>query len=171
MSVMYIVAMLWGVDRVFRYIGFLALGAFLADKKVDKKIQGQASVLQIFEVLVLLGVNFTLAYFALKTGIMWFITATVGIAGVMILSLLIDYNVILQYFGRISLVVLCIHGPVYRIIVKLVSIPLHMGADAVRGKFMLALIAVAITMVLCNVVYEIVVRIVPWMIGKRKKIQ
>lgn len=80
----------------------------------------------------------------------------------------IDHNVILQYFGRISLVVLCIHRLVYRIIVKLVSIPLHMETDTVRENFILVLIVVTITMMLCGVVYEIIVRTVPWMIGKQK---
>lgn len=172
MSVIYIVvplpAMLWGFDRVFRYIGFYALGAFLVDKKVEQRIQAQAGVLQILEVLVLLGINFTLAYLVLKTGIMWFVTVAIGIAGVMILSVVIDHNVILQYFGRISLVVLCIHGLVYRIIVKLVSIPLHMGTDAVRENFILVMLVVVLTLLVCAAVYEVVIRATPWMIGKSK---
>ncbi|WP_293729844.1 acyltransferase family protein, partial [uncultured Phascolarctobacterium sp.] len=173
MSVMYIVVplpvMLWGFDRVFRYIGFYALGTFFKDKSADKKIQGQTSVWLIFEVLVLLGGNFVLAYLALKTGIMWFVTATVGIVGVLILSLMIDQNDILQYFGRISLVVLCIHGPVYRVIVKLVSIPLHMGTDAVRENLVLSLIVVVVTMMICSKVYKSIIRITPWIIGKENK--
>lgn len=120
-------------------------------------------------VLVLLGVNFVLAYLALETGIMWFVTAIVGVAGVMILSLTIRQNAVLQYFGRISLVVLCIHGPVYRVIVKLASISLHIGTDAVRKNLFLALIVIAITMMICGMAYEIIIRIAPWMIGKRRE--
>ena len=78
-------------------------------------------------------------------------------------------NKILQYFGRISLIVLCIHGPVYRIVVKVVSIPLHMGTDAVRDNFLLAMIVVTVTMFICSVAYEVVMRIAPWMVGKKKK--
>lgn len=77
-------------------------------------------------------------------------------------------NKILQYFGRISLIVLCIHGPVYRIVVKIVSIPLHMGTDAVRENILLAMIVVAVTMLICSVAYEVVVRIAPWMVGKKR---
>ena len=78
-------------------------------------------------------------------------------------------NRILQYFGRISLIVLCIHGPVYRIVVKILSILLRMETDAVRGNFLLAMIVVAATMMVCSAAYEVVVRIVPWMIGKKRK--
>lgn len=99
---------------------------------------------------------------------MWFVTALIGVAAMVLISLVINENKILQYFGRISLIVLCIHGPVYRIVVKIVSIPLHMGTDAVRESFLLAVIVVAVTMMICSAAYEIVVRIAPWMVGKKK---
>ena len=80
--------------------------------------------------VVLLALNFSLSLHNLTTGIMWFVTAFIGVASMILSSLFINENKILQYFGRISLIVLCIHGPVYRIVVKIVSIPLHMGTDA-----------------------------------------
>lgn len=49
---------------------------------------------------------------------------------------------------------------------KIVSIPLHMGTDAARENFLLAAIVVAATMFICSVAYEVIVRIVPWMVGK-----
>ena len=72
-------------------------------------------------------------------GIMWFVTAMIGVAAVILISQLINENRILQYFGRISLIILCIHGPVYRIVVKIVSILLNLGTDAVRENFLLAM--------------------------------
>lgn len=54
------------------------------------------------------------------------------------------------------------------LVVKIVSIPLHMSTDAVRENFLLAMVVVAVTMLICSIAYEIVVRIVPWMIGKKK---
>lgn len=110
--------------------------------------------------------NFLLSFFDLNTGIMWFV---IGVSGVAILSLMIDSNKILQYLGRMSLVILCIHGPVYRIMVKLLSISLHMNTDGVRGNFVLVMLVVAVTAVICAAVYEVVLRIAPWMIGKRNK--
>lgn len=95
-------------------------------------------------------------------------TALIGVTAMILISQFINENKILQYFGRISLIVLCIHGPVYRILVKIVSIPLRMSTDAVRVNFLLAMIVVAVTMLICSIAYEIVIRIAPWMVGKKR---
>ena len=154
----------WGINRVFKYIGFYAVGVFLTGREtkiVDRKIRtGVVAV-------VLLILNFFLSYHNLATGIMWLVTALIGVLALILISQLINQNRVLQYLGRISLIILCIHGPVYRIVVKIVSIPLHMGTDAVRENFLLAIIVVAVTMLICSVAYEIVVRIAPWMVGKK----
>lgn len=154
----------WGINRVFKYIGFYAVGVFLTGREtkiVDRKIRtGVVAV-------VLLILNFFLSYHNLATGIMWLVTALIGVLALILISQLINQNRVLQYLGRISLIILCIHGPVYRIVVKIVSIPLHMGTDAVRENFLLAMIVVAVTMLICSVAYEIVVRIAPWMVGKK----
>ena len=154
----------WGINRVFKYIGFYAVGVFLTGREtkiVDRKIRTGVVA------MVLLILNFFLSYHNLATGIMWFVTALIGVLALILISQLINQNRVLQYLGRISLIILCIHGPVYRVVVKIVSIPLHMGTDAVRGNFLLAMIVVAVTMLICSVAYEIVVRIAPWMVGKK----
>lgn len=66
------------------------------------------------------------------------------------------------------MVVLCIHGPVYRVIVKILSLPLGMDTDAVRENFILSMIVVVITLVICAAGYEILNRFMPWIIGKEK---
>ena len=169
MSLIYVVLPLpelpWGFNRVFKYIGFYAVGVLLAGREtriVDKKIRtGMVAI-------VLLIVNFFLSCYHLTMGIMWFVTALIGVAAVILISQLINKNRILQYFGRISLIILCIHGPVYRIVVKIVSILLNVGTDAVRENFLLAMVVVAITMAICSTAYEVVVRLAPWMVGKKK---
>ena len=50
--------------------------------------------------------------------------------------------------------------------VKIVSISLHMGTDVVRENFLLVM--VAITMAICSMAYEAVVRVAPWMVGRKK---
>ena len=170
MSLIYIVLPMtelpWGINRVFKYIGFYAVGVFLAGRETriaDRKIRtGMVTV-------ALIVLNFFLSLHNLTTGIMWFVTALIGVIAMILISQLINENKILQYFGRISLIVLCIHGPVYRIVVKIVSIPLHMSTDAVRENFLLAMIVVVVTLLICSVAYEIVIKITPWMIGKNRK--
>ena len=48
------------------------------------------------------------------------------------------------------------------------SISLHMGTDVVRENFLLVMVVVAITMAIYSMVYEAVVRVAPWMVGKKK---
>lgn len=157
--------LIWGIDRVFKYIGFYAVGVFIAGKSVKAvKKKVEAGIVAI----VLLALSFSLSCYHLTMGIMWFVTALIGVAAVILISQLINENRILQYFGRISLIILCIHGPVYRIVVKIVSILLNLGTDAVRENFLLAMVVVVITMAICSTAYEVVVRLAPWMVGKKK---
>ena len=167
MSLIYMVLpmpeIFWGVNRVFKYIGFYAIGVLLASKDAGV-VRRKLGVTII--ALILLAFNFFLSLYNLTTGIMWFVTGMIGVSSLVLISQLIYKNKILQYFVRISLIILCIHGPVYRIVAKVVSIPLHMSTDVVRENFCLAMVVVAITMIICSVAYEIVMRFAPWMLGK-----
>lgn len=169
MSLSYIVfpmpGLPWGIDRVFKYIGFYAVGVFFSGKGVSViKKKFEAGIIS----MILLALNFFLSFHNLTTGTMWFVTALIGVFAMVLLSQLINENRVFQYFGRISLIILCIHGPVYRIVVKIVSIPLHMSTDVVRENFLLAMVVVAITMAICSMAYGGVVRVAPWMVGKKK---
>lgn len=176
MSVLFLIVtfpgLFWCFDRVFKYIGFYAIGVYLSDYQPcsDLFISNihKNSWIKAIIAIGLLILNFILSYFNLTTGIMWFVTAIIGLAGVAIISLLINKNKILQYFGQISLVVLCIHGPIYRIIVKIISLPFHINTDTVRENFILSMVIVVITMLICSLVYEIIVRIIPCIIGKNR---
>lgn len=167
MSLIYIALpipeLFWGINRVFKYIGFYAIGVLLATKGAGV-VKNKIGVTLI--ALILLALNFYLSLYNLTTGIMWFITGLIGVSSLVLICQVINENRILQYFGRISLIILCIHGPVYRIVVKIVSIPLHMSTDTVRENIFLAMVVVAITMIICSLAYEIVMRVTPWMLGK-----
>lgn len=174
MSAAYIVVPLpgfpWGIDRVFKYLGFYAIGHAMACGGVEKRIKENSIGLNGIMCLILGTLNFGFSYLGLYKGIMWFITALIGVACVFVISQLISENKILQYFGRISLIVLCIHGPVYRVLVKLVSIPLGISTDAARSNVLIAAIVVILTLAICAVAYEVVIRIAPWAVGKKKRL-
>lgn len=158
---------LWGIDKVFQYLGFYAIGVILSKyTDISKLTVNRFQTLII--AFLLLAINFLLAEFGLVTGIMWFITALTGIVGVLLVSRVINSNKILQYFGRISLIILCTHGPIYRVIIKLVSILFHISTEGVRENFFLSMVAVIITLALCSLMYEIIIRIAPWMVGKER---
>lgn len=184
MSIIYILLVLigsplpelpWGIDRVFKYIGFYAAGVTLADCQVGDKGTGLFALCdtvsghKYISIMIASGLmicNFALSYFDLKTGVFWFITAFIGIAGVLIFSMAIKSRT-LQYLGQITLVVLCIHGSIYRVVCKLFSMPLRMDTDVLRSNIILAGAVVTVTLGISCIAYEIIKRFLPWMIGKK----
>lgn len=172
MSAVYVVKPLpslpWGLDRILKFIGFYAFGTLCAKQVINRRIEDLKISVRWIIAAVLLTASFTFSYGGLTKGVMWFVTAIIGFMAVLIISILINRNKALEYFGRISLVVLCIHGPVYRVIVKILSLPLGMDTDAVRENFILSMIVVVITLVICAAGYEILNRFMPWIIGKEK---
>lgn len=161
----------FGFNRVFKYIGFYFLGNILSEIKLDKLILKQGKVIKLVLFAMLMGANFLLSYFGLVKGIMWYITATLGVGAIIVISLIINHNKYLQFFGQISLVVLCIHGPVYRVIIKIASIVTHMSAGNIRGNFIAVCVIVAVTMLICCIVYNLLDKVAPIMLGKSKKEQ
>ena len=93
---------------MFKYIGFYAVGVLLAGMGVSviKKELG-AEIVEIG----LLALNYFLSIYT-NYRVMWFMTALIGVAGIILISQLINKSRILQYFGRISLLILCIREPV-----------------------------------------------------------
>ena len=87
----------------------------------------------------------------------------------LLLALLLKKNAVLEYLGRISLIALCVQGPIYRVLATLVSIPLQTSTDAVRSNFLLASRLVLMTLVLCILGYKFLDRFAPWAIGKTAK--
>lgn len=156
----------WGIDRVFKYIGFYALGCFLHGRNAVERLQDKPKYVIAILLSILLMMSIAAVCFGLINDAIWFVTGTMGTAIWTMVAVLIETNHILQYYGRISLVVLCVHGPVYRVIVKLLCIPLQMSTDAVRESFILAIIVGAVTLILCSVIYEGLLRSVPCILGK-----
>lgn len=158
--------MLWGLDRVFMYIAFYAIGDYISDDMIY--IYNFNKSIQIFIAFFMMVVNFILSYFSLTTGIMWFVAGSIGVGGAMIVYNLINKNKFLEYLGQISLLILCIHGPIYRVVVKIMSILINVNTDIIRQNFLMTIIVVIITLSICSIAYKIIIYIAPWMLGKRK---
>lgn len=158
--------MLWGLDRVFMYIAFYAIGNYISNDKLY--IYNLNKSIQIFIAFFMMVVNFILSYYSLTTGIMWFVAGSIGVGGVMIVSNLINKNKFLEYLGRISLLILCIHGPIYRVVIKIMSILINVNTDIIRQNFLMTIIVVIITLSICSIAYKIIIYIAPWMLGKKR---
>ena len=172
MSSMYIVMPLpslpLGIDRAFRFIGFYAIGTVLFQIKFDGKVRKLRIPFAWIIAAFLFIISFLLSCKELDTGIMYFVAAMIGTIATLVISISINKNCILEYLCKISLVILCIHGPVYRIVVKVVSVILRCDTDAVRENFVLVFIVTALTLGICVIAQQIINMYVPWMIGQSK---
>lgn len=170
MSAIYIITPLpslaWGIDRAFRFIGFYAMGTIFTSLELNEKIRKIQTPVKLVISMILIAISFVLSYMNYTTGIMWFLTAAIGIAPVLIISVSINKNCILEFLGKISLCILCIHGPVYRIFIKIVSFLFRTSMDTVRENIFFVIIVTALTLGVCAIGYQIINRFAPWIIGK-----
>lgn len=159
-----------GANRIYKYIGFYAAGDIFSEINAAEKIGKQKTVIKVSEAVLLLAASIALSYFGFDGRGMFFAASAVGIGCMTVVSLIIGKSRPLQYVGRISLVILCIHGAVYRILLKLLSLLVNTSTDAVREQMYWCIPVTALTLVICAGVYELIVRIAPIMIGvKREK--
>lgn len=161
--------MFWGSNRLNKYIGFYAVGNLVSDIGAAEKIGNQKKAAIISEAVLLLAASAALSHFGLVGGGMYYVTALVGIGGVFFVSLAIGKCRALQYIGRISLVILCIHGAVYRILLKLLSFVLKTNTDVIREKPYWVIPVAALTLAVCAGAYEVIIRTVPIMIGRKNE--
>lgn len=157
----------WGIDRVFKYIGFYAIGNLYAESKITEKLIEMPN-LKIMTGGTLAFASFTLSYFIPNTGVSWFLFGLIGLAAICLISIGIEKSRVLEYLGQISLIVLCVHGPVYRVLIKCFSVLFKQSSELVRSNLFLALMITVCTLAICAICFEIVKRIAPWMIGKQK---
>lgn len=77
----------------------------------------------------------------------------------------------LVFIGQVSLGILCLHGPDYRILIKDFSMVLHIGTEDVREKFIIVLPIIILTLIICSLAYLVIIKIAPWIIGKKKAVK
>lgn len=159
----------WGADRMCGYLGLFALGHLLAHKGLVEKVQSLHIAIKLISAAVLVGASAALSIFGLTEGVMWIVCAVIGTAGFAALSMSIDKARLLSAVGRMTLVALCIHGPIYRVLIKLVSMLLGTSTDAVRGNIFTVLAITAVTLAVCCIAYKLLEKLLPWSIGLTPK--
>ena len=155
----------WGADRMLGFLGLFALGELTTEKCFAKKLEKLPAAVKITSAAVLTAVSITLSCLRLITGIMWIVCAVVGTAGFALLSMALEKARLPAAAGRMTIVILCIHGPVYRILIKLVSLVSGVSSDDLRGNILAALAFTAVTLAICCGIYIILSKILPWSVG------
>lgn len=99
----------------------------------------------------------------------FYIMAILGSMSVITLSIIlhkIKFRGGIAYLGRNSLIVMCVHEPLKRIILQIMSKVLSMPTGFVRDEIGMSILATCITVVVCIPIIEIINRRFSWMIGK-----
>lgn len=157
----------WGIDRICKYIFFYALGNLLSESGALSRLCELHPAVKLAAGAVFLAASLLLFNFGLVFGVMWFVCACMGIFAVMFISMSVERFAPLGYIGRISLVVLCVHGPIYRVVIKLLSMALCCGTEQIRTSFPTVLAVIVVTLALCCGIYELLSRVCPWIIGRK----
>lgn len=149
-------------------IAYFALGEFVRSKinlnelfmkKSKNKIMCY-SLISMLLVIVMNIFNFNKYGFEYIVGIL-------GILFVMTLSYFLDNkDKILEKIGKCTLIILCIHGPIYRILIKVFSIIVKNSTDVIRQNIIYALIITFVDIAICYYVYKFLCKYIPWSVGK-----
>lgn len=158
----------WGLDRAFIYMFFMALGHVFADSGADKRIEGLGIWQKVLIFAVMLGINFALVYCGLIRGIFLYVSAVPGIAACVALSMISEKCRPICYLGSTTIVILCVHGPVYRAVTKVLAMVSGQETDVLRSSILWSLIISVIAIVICVAGYEVLRRLLPEVTGNRR---
>ena len=159
-------SMWFGIERAMRYMFFFAFGFLFSSIRLVYRVKKIPIYYCILLSIITLVVSFVLSYFSFNTGLGWYFSALIGIFAVLFFSLILEKITFLSFLGRASLVVLCVHGPIYRILIKLFSIMLKESTESVRSNLFFSCIIVALTLFICILFFFFFDRFMPWIIGK-----
>lgn len=74
---------------------------------------------------------------------------------------------ILQWLGRNSLVVMCVHEPIKRILLKVFAMVTNMEISDIRQSAVLSIIITVLVIATCVPAVMMMRRFTPWLIGKK----
>lgn len=71
-----------------------------------------------------------------------------------------------MYLGQNSLIIMCVHEPLKRILLMVFSKVVSMPTDAIRDELVMSVISTLLVVAICIPIIEIVNRKFSWIIGK-----
>lgn len=164
----------WCLKRALLYIPLIYIGevsynnfkdVFNLNNKILLVFVGVGVVI-LFRLLILL---FNPTCGEPNTLVLFYLFACLGSVFVVILSYMmtpIEHNV-LQYLGRNSLIIMCIHEPIKRVVIVFMQIISGVNADIMRLDNLYCLICMILTVIICIPFIYIINRYLPFLIGKK----
>ena len=171
----------WALDilpfsMLFYCIGYL-LSRFLMP--CMRKFRPQASLHVVYAVIGMAGLGLLWVFDEL-TGLsvnlngastsnpFWMLCAALlGFISSLMLCVAIDCR-LLQFLGRASLTIMCVHEPVKRALIFVMAKILGMNTGALRANLACAMLVTVITVAICVAVHLILDRFVPVLIGNSR---
>ncbi len=96
-----------------------------------------------------------------------FLIAICGFISVYLIAFFIKSNLILSWLGRNSLIIMLIHEPIKRIVLKIYSVILDMPIDVIRGSITKCLIMTILTLLIVGFLVYIIKHYAPWLLGRK----
>lgn len=163
----------WGIDRIPKYIIFVCLGEICAKirptvsvcevpcatiatsskKSGSAKIRILAFLCAIPLLISSIILSSRLAYNVIHY--QWFIVSIVGCAFVVALSIAISHSKILEFCGQSALLILCLHGPVYRALVYSLINLTDKTMEFIRRAPVIITVLTLVTITLCLLVRKL----------------
>lgn len=171
----------WALDilpfsMLFYCIGYL-LSRFLMP--CMRKSKPQASLHVVYAVIGMAGLGLLWVFDEL-TGLsvnlngastsnpFWMLCAALlGFISSLMLCIAIDCR-LLQFLGRVSLTIMCVHEPVKRALIFVMAKILGMNTDALRANLVYAMLVTVVTVAICVAVHLIMDRFAPMLIGSSR---
>lgn len=122
-------------------------------------------LLRVFDELTGLSVNLNDAS---TSNPFWMLCAALlGFISSLMLCVAIDCR-LLQFLGRASLTIMCVHEPVKRVLIFVMAKILGMNTDALRANLVYAMLVTVVTVAICVTVHLIMGRFAPVLIGSSR---
>ena len=72
----------------------------------------------------------------------------------------------ISYLGKNSLIIMCIHEPIKRVLLVVFSKVSSLPIEDLRGNILLSIICVCILLLICVPIVNVINKKIAWMIGK-----
>jgi fucose 4-O-acetylase-like acetyltransferase len=76
---------------------------------------------------------------------------------------------VLQWLGKNSLIIMCVHGPIYRIVLYAVSVIINKDISAIRHSLLMSSCIVLLVIMIIIPIAVIINRYLPWVLGRKMK--
>ena len=72
----------------------------------------------------------------------------------------------ISFLGKNSLIIMCIHEPIKRVLLVVLSKVSSLPIEELRGNILLSIICVCILLLICVPIVNVINKKIAWMIGK-----